>query len=111
MEWGPHIGVLTRAKEKGMNPQALIDKPDIEWYYEVFISHFNVLSFSRTRRPSIRITSKGGKIYTTDPNPLDLPSIILYNREIVKMESCADFISIIQALDSVYVQHSHKQRG
>ena len=102
---------LLKAKERGETPQALLDKPELPWYYEDFIEHFAVLSFSRSSRPEVQVTSEGGKLYTSAPQPIDIPSIIQYNEAVVKMDSCAEFISIIQCLDSVFLTHRNKPRG
>ena len=73
-----------------MDPQALRERPDIPWYYEVFIDHFHILSFSR-----IAGVNKA--------NPIDIITMLKYNKDIVKMDNSAGFISIIQSLDAIYL--------
>ena len=95
MEWGDHLPVLLKAQEQGMDPEALRNRPDIPWFYEVFIHHFNILSFSRTMNMN-------------GPNPIDIPAILDYNEKIVKMDSPVEFLGIIQTLDGLFLTKKKK---
>ena len=79
----------------GKDPEALKSKPNIPWYYESIILHFERLSFSRGY-------SQLG------PLPIDILSIFLYNEHITKMP-VEDFLDLIQALDAVYLKPKEKK--
>lgn len=104
LEWGRRIKVLLEAERRGMNPQALRDKPDIPWYYFEFIKHYNNLSRSR----EYKLIQTKDKSYNI-PNPIDIASILQYNEAIVKMSNPSDFLDIVQTLDDIFIAHFTKK--
>jgi hypothetical protein len=104
LEWGPHLKTLMKAKQMGMNPQALQDMPSLPWYYSEFLSHFSALNRARTYS-LVQGKDKSFRI----PNPIDIPSILQYNEAIVKMSNPSDFLDIVQTLDDLFMTHSAKR--
>lgn len=82
----------------GQQTPALDSKPDIPWYYEVIIDHFSCLSSSRS-------------YHMSGPNPIDIPSILSYNKDVAKMRP-TDFIYLMQSIDRMYLKKvSEKQNS
>ncbi len=78
-----------------MDPEALKTRPDAPWYVSSIVLHFEKLSFSR------RYSQLG-------PLPVDIPSIFTYNDRIAKMDD-EHFLTLIQALDAVYLKPKKKK--
>ena len=78
-----------------MDPEALKNKPELPWYLNSLILHFEKLSFSR------RYSQLG-------PLPIDILSIFSYNDRITKMCD-SDFLEIIQTLDIEYLKPKEKK--
>jgi hypothetical protein len=105
LEWGHRIKVLLQyEKQTGKTPQALLDMPDLPWYYQEFVRHFRILSNNRVYR-----TFQAGDKMISTPNPIDITTILRYNEYIVKMANAADFIDIIMTLDGVFMTNSLKK--
>jgi len=101
-EWGKDEKVLLVAKAKGMDPIGLKNKPVVPWYYEVFLKHYLILSNSRSYRLDVVPNSSTGFSYVTKPNPIDIPTILQYNQNIVKMDH-SEFLHLMQTLDGCYL--------
>lgn len=80
-----------------MDPDALKNKPELPWWLEHYITDFNELS-------GFRIKGMNG------PNPIDLPSIILYT-EVYNIQNVQRFLIVIKKLDTLYLNHSYKREG
>lgn len=87
--------MLENVAKSGNIPQALRNRPTVEWWYISLVLDFSRLHQSRTYGMS-------------GPNPLDLPSIIAYN-EAVSKEPMEFFIDIMQELDSTFLKAERKK--
>lgn len=86
-----------------MDPEGLKHKPFLPWYHKIFLDHYHVLANSRTYRVDVTADSQGFPVYSTKPNPIDILTILRYNREVVKMKDPADFIYLMQSLDAKFL--------
>lgn len=112
MEWGDKIPTLLRAqKQFGKTPQALLDMPDLPPYYEELVSHFRVLSNSRSYFSELIPTKAGGMMGIRRPNPIDISTILRYNQDIYGLLPPEDFLEIIQMLDLMYLNRAYSQKG
>lgn len=101
--------LLNFQRLKGKPPQALLDMPFIDAAHEELVSHFHVLSRSRSYF-SEAIPNKNGAIVSfRRPNPIDISSIIRYNHNIARVLSDQDFLEIIQTLDHIFLTKKFKQ--
>ena len=102
-------------KAMGKTPQALLDKPNLPWYYEEFIRHYIVLSNGRSYHPKIDVKTgpMGSPLFSSypSPNPIDISDILRYNKDIVKMDDPEEFISIVQTLDHLFLKNHDKKRS
>ncbi len=102
-EWGGNEkGLLIVQKNFGRPIDALTRKPNLPWYYEVFLQHFFTLSFSRTKYLSSTVKNKQ-QVFIESLNPIDVATIIQYCYVITLTVSIEDFISIVQVLDDTYL--------
>jgi hypothetical protein len=62
---------------------------------ESILRHFYTLSFSR-------------KIGQFGPLPIDIPSMLEYNKHVAKLDP-ADFLALMQSLDEVYLKQKPKE--
>jgi len=77
--------------------------PELPPYYEELVSHFHVLSRSRSYFPLTSPTKNGGTKTSIMPNPIDISTILRYNQDIYGLLAPADFLEIMQTLDIMYV--------
>lgn len=90
-------------------PQALLDMPILDPYLEELVSHFNVLSRSRSYYAEVTPTPKGGMVTTRRPNPIDISTILDYNHSIARVLKDEVFLSIIQTLDHLFMMSRFKK--
>jgi hypothetical protein len=74
----------------------LKDRPTVDWWHLSLVLDFYRLHKSRTYG-------------FNGPNPLDLPSIISYNKEVSK-EPMEFFIDLMQELDNSFLDSVEKKR-
>lgn len=96
MEWGHKIKVLLAAKRKGLDPEALRNRPILPWYYEALFNHFTKLSFARVQ---------GEQGF----NPIDIGNILRYNSDIAKYSDPSFFLDVIQHLDSLFLKKRNQK--
>lgn len=87
--------LLESQAAKGNVPKALLDRPELPWYYFALLEDFNRLSRART-------------YHMSGPNPIDIKSILEYNQRVSK-ESTELFIDLMQELDSLFIEESNKK--
>ena len=85
-----------------MDPIGLKLKPELPWYYMVYLQHYNVLDKCRTYGVGMKSDSSGMPVFYSKPNPIDLATIFSYNKEIVK-EDPEDFLYLIQCLEEKFL--------
>lgn len=97
--------LLLRAKAKGLDPQALKTQPKLPWYYEVLLVHFHRLSKRRTK--FLAVTTKDNNVaWVVRPNPIDILTILQYNREVAKMDDPDVFLKLMESLDDNFLKRS-----
>jgi hypothetical protein len=82
--------------EKGKNPKALRDKPNLPYHLHEFVSAFNILNNSRQ--------------YVLNALPLPLLEIVVYAKVFTIPCSLQIFIRIIQAMDKSYLAANLKKQ-
>lgn len=81
-------------KKAGKDPQALRDMPVVPTGFDTLLYHFKKLSASRTYS-------------MTGPNPIDFPSIAVYNQSIARLD-LEFFLDVIQILDDYHLNSTQK---
>lgn len=84
--------------------------PVLPPYYEELVSHFHVLSRSRSFFSEMIPTKSGGMAAIRRPNPIDICSILDYNDRIYGILSPEDFLEIIQTLDMMYLNRAFSRK-
>jgi hypothetical protein len=103
-EWGGkrELTLLRFQELTGKTPEALKNKPDLPWYYDEFFQHYIRLSSSRSHTIDLLPTESGGYRREKRPNPIDIPSILKYNREIA-MYPPSSFLEVMQEIDQIFL--------
>jgi len=91
LDWGSHSTAVKTIERRGKRAKTVSNKPTLPWYYEVFLTHFKIMSRSR-------VNGMDG------PNPIDIPTILNYNEKIAKVRDPELFLHIIQELDYLYMR-------
>lgn len=83
--------------------------PIIPPYYEELVSHFHVLSRSRTYSYEVYTNKKGGTSSRRRPNPIDISTILVYNERIYGVLRPLDFLEVVQILDILFLVKDSKK--
>ena len=95
-------------RQKGKTPQALVDKPDLPWYFDTLLRSFLVLS-SRRRFSYIKIKKTYIEIKAI-PSPIDISTILSYNDDIVGAKA-EDYLDLILILDDMFLANYRTKNG
>jgi len=100
-------------RQKGKTPQALVDKPDLPWYFDTLLRSFLVLS-SRRRFSYIKIEKSVNKKTYIEikaiPSPIDISTILSYNDDIVGAKA-EDYLDLILILDDMFLANYRTKNG
>lgn len=78
-------------QEKGKDPQALRDKPDLPLHLNEYIYAFNILNLSRSENQSIHLSE-----------------LVCYKNEFGTPNGTRIFIEILQAVDLSFLEYTNK---
>lgn len=97
MNWGKSEGFLESLCEKGKDPQALRDKPNIPLHLQEYLYAFNMLNSARSSGYALQHIS--------------LPDLICYTKEFGTPSGVRVFTEIIQLTDIAFLECMNKNDG
>lgn len=105
--WGSKTLVLEQyEKQFGKTPQAILDKPDLPWYYSDIFNHYMLLSNKRGKQVITTYKVVKNQIVPTSkllPKEIDTNSILLLAKSAGIMNP-VDFLELVSELDSMYIK-------